>query len=259
MANQRLTLAENIEQANIAEADFRMEATAKLATLDGAYGELASAQSEYESRGVAFGESLNAFINDGFHIVLDLNTNGKIAAHFGCSEDQIRAMRLTAALLPLMQALGLPGTDGFYWGREIVKGLKETNETGDDRKVKPELYAGVTGDTSEETLLEAYPNTVRRLMMMAECLNDGMLEIEAARAAASADRGGFESVADQQAEQAASQEDAEEASTKSPYEKALEAISRASKLVNALEGDERKAAIDAGKSAFTKAGLEANA
>ena len=258
----RLAMAEDHNDAALIAAEILMGADTAFDSAALVFNAWHDATAEANQTGRRWGHTVNMLIVDGHAEAKGLNTTEKIAGFFGMSADTLRAQRLTAALAPIMDTLGLGGTDGFYWSREFVKGLKELNGTGDLRLVNPETFC-LYADADEATLMKDLPNTVRRLSMMAECLGNGMLEVAAAKAAAEADRGGFETIEAKNAIEAEVAEDAaEEAaieSAKSPMEKALEAIAKASKMVNALEGEERKIAADAGKAAFTKAGLEANA
>tara|TARA_B100000700_G_scaffold325762_1_gene435406 strand:- start:15677 stop:16465 length:789 start_codon:yes stop_codon:yes gene_type:complete len=207
-----------------------------------------------QQEGVAFGFNLNVFMADHAD-VLGL-TLEDIAATLGTSADRLRSCRLAAGLRPFLGRLDLDDVDSYSWARIIVSGLKEQNEKGDSRNVTPDMFHAADLEHIERD----FPNTCRRLGLFGEAMTRGHLPVKAARIARDADRADFDTVADMVEAKAEARADAAEASTaKTDFDRALEAIAKASKIIAGLEGEERDAAIKAAKAAFTVKAIKAAA
>ena len=209
-----------------------------------------------QSQGLELGCHLNTFFNEEHHVTLG-HTLEDVASFFGMSADKMRSMRLSASLKYAAAIMGITDVNGYSWGRELVKGLKEEGDDGKQRLVSPEAYASCTPDMicGDADLQACYPNTFTRLSLMAEHVAKGCQLVEAAKKAAAADRAGYESVEDQEAEEAAAEETAA-AAVKTPLEKLMASLAECQKAIRQIEDEtERAEAIAIAKRAFNKAEL----
>ncbi len=218
--------AEEVRVAMEREAHLAYDRLVELA------GPMIEADTIAQSEGLAFGKHLNEFM--GEHADTIKKTLEDIAFDFGIGADKMRAMRLAASIRPFLKALGLDDVDSYSWARYVVSGLKEVNEKGDSRLVNADLFCSVDPSNVERDL----PNTVRRLSLFADALRRHE-PVKAARIAAQADRGDFETVADMEEAKAEAKADAAEAkSEKTPEQKVHERKASLYKACAEIEDDE---------------------
>ncbi len=236
--------AEEVRVAMEREAHLAYDRLVELA------GPMIAAETDAQAEGLTFGKHLNEFM--GEHADTLKMSLEDIAARFGIGADKMRSMRLAASIRPFLQTLGLDDVDSYSWARYVVAGLKEVNEKGDSRLVNADLFCSVDPSNVERDL----PNTARRLSLFSDALGRGHEPVKAAKIAAQADRGDFETVADMEEAKA----DTEAKTPKTPEQKVHERLASLLKAIAEIDdADQQKEMLKACRSSLTIKAVKASA